>query len=133
MNAGECTLSGFPWEAGEPPRAVPALRFRGPAERPMPAGTPRRTAPTAGPGGILLDGQQEWRLMPMKLSARNVIKGKIRKLIHGPVSTEVVLDLPGGFTLKSVITHEAAEDLRLIEGKDAYAIIKATSVMIGVD
>jgi molybdopterin-binding protein len=87
---------------------------------------------TAGIGSLRRSNVHS-REVFMRLSARNVIKGKVKKLIHGPVSTEVVLDLPGGLVLKSVITREAADELKLAEGKEAYAIVKATSVMVGVD
>ncbi len=69
----------------------------------------------------------------MKISARNVLKGKVKKLVKGPVSTEVVIDLLGGGTITSVITRESADRLELEEGKEVCAIIKSTSVMIAVD
>ncbi len=69
----------------------------------------------------------------MKISARNILKGKITKVIPGAVNTEIVLELPGGAQVVSIITKESAETLKLAPGKEAYAIIKASSVMIGVD
>ena len=69
----------------------------------------------------------------MKLSARNVLKGKITQLKPGAVNTEVILELAGGGQIVSIITKESAESLGLTVGKSAYAIIKASSVMIGVD
>jgi molybdopterin-binding protein len=69
----------------------------------------------------------------MKLSARNVLKGKIVKVIPGVVNSEVVLELSGGVQVVSIITKESAESLGLAVGKTAYAVIKASSVMIGVD
>ena len=69
----------------------------------------------------------------MKLSARNVLKGKIVKIIPGAVNSEVILELSGGSQVVSIITKESAEKLGLAVGKLAYAIIKASSVMIGVD
>jgi len=69
----------------------------------------------------------------MKLSARNILKGKIVQLKPGAVNTEVVLELAGGGQIVSIITKESAENLGLAMGKSAYAIIKASSVMIGVD
>jgi molybdopterin-binding protein len=69
----------------------------------------------------------------VKISARNVLKGKVKKLVKGPVSTEVVIDLLGGGTITSVITRESADRLELEEGKEVCAIIKSTSVMIAVD
>lgn len=69
----------------------------------------------------------------MKLSARNVLKGKVIKIIPGAVNSEVTLELPGGAQVVSIITKESAEKLGLAVGKPAYAIVKASNVMIGVD
>jgi molybdopterin-binding protein len=69
----------------------------------------------------------------MKLSARNVLKGKIKQIKVGAVNDEVVLELMKGVEVVSVITKESAEKLQLAVGKDAYAVIKASSVMIAVD
>lgn len=69
----------------------------------------------------------------MKLSARNVLKGKVKSVIHGAVNSEVVIELPGGANVVSIITKASAEGLGLAKGKDVYAVIKATNVMIGVD
>jgi molybdopterin-binding protein len=69
----------------------------------------------------------------MKLSARNILKGKIVQLKHGAVNSEVILELPGGAQLVSIITKESAENLGLATGKQAYAVIKASNVMIAVD
>jgi len=69
----------------------------------------------------------------MKISARNILKGKVVQIIRGAVNSEVVLELPGGTRIVSIITNNSVENLGLSEGKDAYAIIKASSVMVGVD
>jgi molybdopterin-binding protein len=69
----------------------------------------------------------------MKLSARNILKGKVVKVTKGAVNAEVVLELPGGTQLVSVITNTSAENLGLKEGKEAYAIIKASNIMVGID
>ena len=69
----------------------------------------------------------------MRVSARNVLKGKIRSIKHGSVNSEVVVQLPGGLEITSIITKTSAENLSLREGKDVYAIIKATNVILGVD
>ncbi len=69
----------------------------------------------------------------MKLSARNVLKGKVIQIIKGAVNSEVVIELPGGEKLVSVITNTSVESLGLAEGKAAYAIIKASNIMVGVD
>lgn len=69
----------------------------------------------------------------MKLSARNVLKGTVKKLVHGAVNSEVVIELPGGAQIVSIITKESAQSLGLAEGKPAYAVIKASEVLVGVD
>jgi molybdopterin-binding protein len=69
----------------------------------------------------------------MKLSARNVLKAKVIRVLKGAVNSEVTLELPGGEKLVSIITNTSAESLGLAEGKDAYAIIKASNIMVGVD
>jgi molybdopterin-binding protein len=69
----------------------------------------------------------------MKLSARNVIKGKVVKVVKGAVNSEVILELPGGTQVVSIITNSSVETLGLVEGKDANAVIKASNVMIAVD
>jgi molybdopterin-binding protein len=69
----------------------------------------------------------------MKISARNVLKGKVKQVTPGAVNTEVILELPGGAVVTSIITKESAEKLGLAAGKEAYAIIKASNVMIGVE
>jgi molybdopterin-binding protein len=62
-----------------------------------------------------------------------MLKGKIKKVTKGAVNAEVVLELPGGMQVVSIITNSSADNLGLKEGKEAYAVIKASSVMIAVD
>jgi len=69
----------------------------------------------------------------MKLSARNVLKGKIKKIVPGMVNSEIVLELPGGTEIVSIITKTSAENLNLKEGSEVYAVIKASNVMIAID
>lgn len=69
----------------------------------------------------------------MNISARNVLRGKVKKLVHGMVNSEIVLELQGGTEIVSVITKRSAEELELSEGKDVQAIIKASNVMIAVE
>jgi molybdopterin-binding protein len=69
----------------------------------------------------------------MRISARNILKGKIVQVKPGVVNTEVVLELPGGAQIVSIVTKQSTDNLGLAVGKDAYAVIKASSVMIGVD
>ncbi|HKH45592.1 MAG TPA: molybdopterin-binding protein [Thermoanaerobaculia bacterium] len=69
----------------------------------------------------------------MKISARNVLQGTVQHINHGAVNTEVVIALPGGAEVVSVITKSSAERLGLAEGSRVYALIKASDVMIATD
>jgi molybdopterin-binding protein len=69
----------------------------------------------------------------MKLSARNVLKGKIAKISKGAVNAEVSIRLRGGDEIVSIITMASVKSLKLKQGGDAYAVIKASNVMVGVD
>jgi len=69
----------------------------------------------------------------MILSARNQLKGVVKQIKKGAVNNEVVIELPGGTLITSVITQGACASLKLKKGKAAYAIVKASNVMIGVD
>ena len=67
----------------------------------------------------------------MKLSARNQIKGKLVAVAKGTVTAHVRIDIGGGVVLTSSITNEAVDDLGLKVGDEAWAVIKASDVMIG--
>ncbi len=69
----------------------------------------------------------------MKISARNVLKGKVKKIAPGAVNAEVVVELPGGQEVVAIITRAAVDGLGLAEGKPAYAVIKASNVIVAVD
>jgi molybdopterin-binding protein len=69
----------------------------------------------------------------MKISARNVFKGKISEVKPGNVNTEVIIDIPGGMQVVSMISKDSAAHLGLKKGKIAYAVIKASSVMLAID
>jgi len=69
----------------------------------------------------------------MKISARNLLKGKVKSIYPGAVNTEVIVELPGGAEIVSVITKTSAESLGLKVGKEVYAVIKASNVMIATD
>ena len=68
----------------------------------------------------------------MRISARNVLKGKIVEVTKGSTTAHVRIDI-GGTIVTSSITNAAVDDLKLVPGKDAYAVIKASDVMVGVD
>ena len=69
----------------------------------------------------------------MKLSARNVLKGKVKSVKRGPISSLVVLEVAPGVEIVSTITADSSAVLKLKKGQTAYAVIKASSVMVGVD
>ena len=68
----------------------------------------------------------------MKLSARNILKGKVIDIARGAVTSHVRLDI-GGMTVTASITNEAVTELGLKAGGQAYAVIKASDVMVAVD
>ncbi len=68
----------------------------------------------------------------MKVSARNVLKGRITEVKKGQTTTHVLIDI-GGKVITSSITNEAADELKLSSGQSAYAVIKASDVMVGID
>ncbi len=69
----------------------------------------------------------------MKMSARNVFKGTVKQVVMGVVNAEVTIEIAPGIEITSIITKASAEELGLAEGKEAYAVIKSSSVMIAVD
>jgi len=69
----------------------------------------------------------------MKVSARNVFKGKVKRVDHGAVNSEVIVALPNGLEIVSIITKSSAGNLDIKAGKEVYAIIKATNVILGTD
>lgn len=69
----------------------------------------------------------------MKISSRNSFKGTIKKILIGAVNAEITIEIAPDIEVVSVITKSSAERLDLAEGKEAYAIIKATDVAVAVD
>jgi molybdopterin-binding protein len=69
----------------------------------------------------------------MKISARNVLEGKIKAVKHGSVNSEITIELPGGIQVVSIITKKSAQNMGLSKGKGVYAVIKASNVMIAID
>ena len=68
----------------------------------------------------------------MQLSARNQIKGRIVNVTRGATTSHVRIDI-GGAVVTASITNEAVDELKLAAGQDAYAVIKASDVMVAVD
>ena len=69
----------------------------------------------------------------MKISARNAMKGIVKSVVPGMVTTEVVIEVAPGLEVASVITKSSAETLGLKVGDEAYAVIKASDVIVAVD
>jgi len=69
----------------------------------------------------------------MQVSARNALKATVKKLVEGAVNTEVILEVAPGVEVTAIITKSSAQKLQLTEGKQAYAIIKSSDVMVAVD
>ncbi len=69
----------------------------------------------------------------MKLSARNVLKGKVVDVVRGATTSHVKIDSGGGNVVTASITNEAVDELRLARGETAYAVIKASSVIVAKD
>ncbi len=69
----------------------------------------------------------------MKVSARNLLKGKVSKITMGAVNAEVDIELSGGQKVISIITIQSVKSLGLEVGKAVYAMVKASNVMIAVD
>jgi molybdopterin-binding protein len=69
----------------------------------------------------------------MKISARNMLKGMVKEIKEGAVNDEVIIELPNGMEITSVITKSSVQNLGLEKGEEVYAVIKASNVMIAVD
>jgi molybdopterin-binding protein len=69
----------------------------------------------------------------MRISAKNQLKGVVKSITSGAVNCEVAIELPGGAVITSIITKSSAESLGLKPGVPAYAIVKASNVLVGVD
>lgn len=69
----------------------------------------------------------------MEVSARNAFKATVKKVVDGAVNAEVILEIAPGVEVTAIITKSSAEKLGLTEGKEAYAIIKSSDVIVAVD
>ena len=69
----------------------------------------------------------------MKISARNVLKGKVKSMVRDSVDSEIVLELAGGMEVVSIISTKSADNLNLKVGNEVYAVVKDTNVMIATD
>ena len=69
----------------------------------------------------------------MQLSARNQLKGTVKKVEHGAVNSEITIELADGIEVVSIITKASAEHLKISAGKAVLAVIKASDVMIATE
>jgi molybdopterin-binding protein len=69
----------------------------------------------------------------MNISARNQLRGRVKRIEIGAVNAEVLVELPGDVEIVSIITKASAEQLHLTPAKDVYAVIKASDVMIATE
>ena len=69
----------------------------------------------------------------MKLSARNILKGRVKSVKKGPISSLVILEIAPKVEIVATITSDSSTALKLKKGQTAYAVIKASSVMVGAD
>lgn len=69
----------------------------------------------------------------MKISARNTLKATVKKVLPGAVNTEATLELAPRVEIVAIITKSSAENLGLVEGKKAYAVVKSSDVMVAID
>lgn len=74
-----------------------------------------------------------WAIRNMKLSARNKLTGTVTEIDKGAVNATVQIDLGGGAMVTAMITNNSVEELGLEVGKTAYAIVKASDVIVGAD
>ncbi|MEG3436356.1 molybdopterin-binding protein [Pannus brasiliensis CCIBt3594] len=69
----------------------------------------------------------------MQISARNALKGTVKAVEPGAVNTEVILEIAPGVEVVAIITKESAEKLGVAVGKEVYAVVKSSDVMIAVE
>ncbi len=69
----------------------------------------------------------------MQISARNALKGTVKVVEPGAVNTEVILEIAPGVEVVAIITKESAEKLGVAVGKEVYAVVKSSDVMIAVE
>ncbi len=69
----------------------------------------------------------------MQTGARNSLKGTIKSIEPGAVNSQIIIELSNGAEVVSIITKDSAERLNLTEGKEVYAVVKASDVMIAID
>ncbi|WP_413171464.1 TOBE domain-containing protein [Anabaena azotica] len=96
------------------------------AEKSLP--TPQEKVATPTPEMEIISQKK-----PLKVSSRNVLKGVVKRVTTGTVNTEVTLEIVHKVELTSMITRVSAEELELVEGTEAYAVIKSNDIVIAKD
>ena len=81
----------------------------------------------------MLRSKISWENVNVKLSARNQLRGTVIEIQEGAVNGIVKIDIGGGNVISSTISMNSIKELELEVGKTAYAVIKATSVVVGID
>ena len=108
---------------------VRSLNQQSPSVQPL---APQQGAPEdSGTPEIELVTQHS-QLKAMKVSARNILRGKVKRVVTDAINTEVTLEIAPKVELTSIITRSSAEELDLSEGKEAYAVIKSSNIMIAM-
>lgn len=69
----------------------------------------------------------------MKISARNVLKGKVKSIVEGAVNAELEIEIGGGNIITSIISLSSLKNLEIKVGKEVYGIVKASNVMVAID
>ncbi|WGV26914.1 TOBE domain-containing protein [Halotia branconii] len=69
----------------------------------------------------------------MQISARNALKGTVKKIQVGSVNDEVVIEIASGVEVTAIITKSSVENMQLSEGKEVYAVVKSSDVMVAID
>jgi len=69
----------------------------------------------------------------MKISARNMLKGTVKKIVKGSVNSEVIVTVAGNVDIVAIITNQSVEHLNLKTGSEVYTIVKASNVIIATD
>lgn len=104
--------------------------------RNMEKGIPSATEPDENNESLELEksdeltNTSEMSLQPVKISARNILQAKVKKIVKGTVNAEVTLIIAPGVELVSIITRSSADNLKLKKGKTVFAVIKSSNVMI---
>jgi molybdopterin-binding protein len=84
-------------------------------------------------GGYAYDNSGSWEIRQMKISARNRLKGKVTDIVKGATTAHVRIDIGNGIVVTASITNEAVDELELKVGGEAYAVVKASDVMVAID